>query len=535
MSIYTRCPQRIGCASAHRARWGRRFVRSYASDTVDDPEWFQQVRTDLLSRKPQEYREDIDVFHYEHLRTTLAAFPPQFPGLVVGRRQLVPLPDVLTRFNAAIKTSALLPDGTDPLHSPGEPWARRMWAGGAVRLNPNLSSMLGRPYRTLSGPVETAICVERIKDVRLRGTGDKAKIFMTVERSFSPAPAKARRGAAKKKVQDAANISDDWGDVWMKEERRLVFLQPKRATALEAIQAGVTLVPRYLQPLTDPEIAHKLTPTCSLLFRYSALTFNGHLLHLDPRYAQDVEGHRNTLVQGPLTLTLMLLALDKHVLAPKGIDSERMESIEYRNLSPLYCDEELRVCVKNKKRELTGNTWDVWIEGPTGGLAVKAVVRTVELEDSRKETAVSTDPAADAVVNTGLPVANTIAPEAENKSAAPNHEDSSSQQPQAQPTTQLEAPLPDTSYKEYSRHWRKERIGKALRYLYFDRSPLLTQTEVARDPPVGSSRPEKRSGPLPFFELMEKRAQEPPRKLTFRKVNQLVVRKTAIASRNAAR
>lgn len=44
-----------------------------------------------------------------------------------------------------------------------------------------------------------------------------------------------------------------------------------------------------------------------------------------------------------------------------------VERITYRNHAPLYVNEELTVCV----REQEGKSWDVWVEGPDGGLAVK--------------------------------------------------------------------------------------------------------------------------------------------------------------------
>lgn len=54
-----------------------------------------------------------------------------------------------------------------------------------------------------------------------------------------------------------------------------------------------------------------------------------------------------------------------------------LQSIEYRNLAPLYCDEEMRVCGMEKKTLDDGSIYDVWIEGPTGGVAVKGTVRTI--------------------------------------------------------------------------------------------------------------------------------------------------------------
>ena len=53
-----------------------------------------------------------------------------------------------------------------------------------------------------------------------------------------------------------------------------------------------------------------------------------------------------------------------------------MESIEYRNLAPLYCDEEMRICGMEKKTLQNGSIYDLWIEGPTGGVAVKGTVYT---------------------------------------------------------------------------------------------------------------------------------------------------------------
>lgn len=49
-----------------------------------------------------------------------------------------------------------------------------------------------------------------------------------------------------------------------------------------------------------------------MLFRYSALTFNGHRIHYDRRYATDVEGYPGLVVHGPLVATLMVELLRRH-------------------------------------------------------------------------------------------------------------------------------------------------------------------------------------------------------------------------------
>ncbi|MGE0384770.1 MAG: MaoC family dehydratase N-terminal domain-containing protein [Gammaproteobacteria bacterium] len=54
------------------------------------------------------------------------------------------------------------------------------------------------------------------------------------------------------------------------------------------------------------QIARKLTPEPTMLFRYSALTFNGHRIHYDLPYAREVEGYPGLVVHGPLLATLMV-------------------------------------------------------------------------------------------------------------------------------------------------------------------------------------------------------------------------------------
>ncbi|KAG5919597.1 hypothetical protein E4U42_006477, partial [Claviceps africana] len=107
-----------------------------------------------------------------------------------------------------------------------------------------------------------------------------------------------------------------------------------------------------------PTYSHTSTPTPRHLFHFSALSFNAHAIHLDPLYARLTDGHRALLVHGPLTLALMLHALRGAVAR-----------FSYRNLAPLYADEPLRVCVREASR--AGQPWDVWVEGPEGGLAVR--------------------------------------------------------------------------------------------------------------------------------------------------------------------
>jgi 3-methylfumaryl-CoA hydratase len=63
-------------------------------------------------------------------------------------------------------------------------------------------------------------------------------------------------------------------------------------------------------PVTPPATAQSRQPLrfdTTLLFRYSALTFNGHRIHYDADYARDQEGYDNLVVHGPLLAQLMML------------------------------------------------------------------------------------------------------------------------------------------------------------------------------------------------------------------------------------
>lgn len=87
-----------------------------------------------------------------------------------------------------------------------------------------------------------------------------------------------------------------------------------------------------------------------------------------------MEGYRNLLLHGPLTLTLMLTALREHLHGQNWT----IEGIDYKNFAPLYVDEELAICGRPKPTRSTA--WDVWIEGKDGGTAVRGTVHVGPLQ-----------------------------------------------------------------------------------------------------------------------------------------------------------
>lgn len=87
-----------------------------------------------------------------------------------------------------------------------------------------------------------------------------------------------------------------------------------------------------------------LTPSEPLLFRYSALTFNGHRIHYDRPYATDVERYRGLVVHGPLMATLLL------DLAARELGTNTLASLSFRGQSPAFASEVLHLVGRNEDK-----------------------------------------------------------------------------------------------------------------------------------------------------------------------------------------
>ena len=69
-------------------------------------------------------------------------------------------------------------------------------------------------------------------------------------------------------------------------------------------------------PMAAPQASawqRRIIPDDVLLFRYSALTFNGHRIHYDRQYAREVEGYPGLVVHGPLIATLLMDLLRRNL------------------------------------------------------------------------------------------------------------------------------------------------------------------------------------------------------------------------------
>lgn len=83
---------------------------------------------------------------------------------------------------------------------------------------------------------------------------------------------------------------------------------------------------------TDCPILKTVTPDETMLFQFSALSFNTHKIHLDRDYARTVEGYPDLVVNGGLTTLLMTeIARELH--------GETIRSFTVKNAAPLFCNQ----------------------------------------------------------------------------------------------------------------------------------------------------------------------------------------------------
>ena len=116
------------------------------------------------------------------------------------------------------------------------------------------------------------------------------------------------------------------------------------------------------RPASAAEWGCSVETDTTMLFRYSALTFNGHRIHYDADYARQVEGYPGLVVHGPLTATLL------QQLACEQAGGRELATFEFRGVSPLICGRAMRLegC-RTGERALS-----LWACGPEGELAMTA-------------------------------------------------------------------------------------------------------------------------------------------------------------------
>ncbi|KAI2630486.1 hypothetical protein GGS21DRAFT_203943 [Xylaria nigripes] len=380
---------------------------SHASSSGID---FEAIRAEMLARPPQIHHDMMYGNNSHLLMKTLSDFLPEecsakqmIPWDKVYRNKadtgseareppILPAGHHLAYFPLHLRNSELCPDGTDPYHSPRDtPFTRRVWAGASIH-----------GFRGMALDDRLAVCIERIADVAVRGPPGAEKIFVEVLREYTtqadfnhrydPHSMLLRPRGDLSSPRDGSSVSSLTGrdmrerDIGgITERRNLAFM---REPSDEEKAMSLTQERSIVKAPNEPAYSATLTPTPTLLFHYSALTYNAHRVHLDRAFCRDVEGHRDLLVHGPLCLTLMLSILQSRLAEVEFIDN-----ITCRNLAPLYVNQAMRICVARRgtrrrpeeavrpaggvEAEVERNKWDVWIENQDGGLCVRGTAETV--------------------------------------------------------------------------------------------------------------------------------------------------------------
>ncbi|MEY8876779.1 MAG: MaoC family dehydratase N-terminal domain-containing protein, partial [Leptothrix sp. (in: b-proteobacteria)] len=207
---------------------------------------------------------------------------------------------------------------------PPVPLPNRMWAGGRVEFEAAVP---------LGAEMEKRSQVLRIEHKQGR-SGEL--IFVTVQHEVFVA-----------------------GRRCLREEHDIVYKRPTPAAAPAAATTAT--------PLPAPG-AHQrvITPDATLLFRYSALTFNGHRIHYDQRYCREVEGYDDLVIHGPLNATL-LAGLAAEVAG--GLSGRPLRRFDYRNLNPVTLGATLTL---HAQPDAQAGQAQLWLHDQHGRVALQA-------------------------------------------------------------------------------------------------------------------------------------------------------------------
>lgn len=115
----------------------------------------------------------------------------------------------------------------------------------------------------------------------------------------------------------------------------------------------------------DPIWSREIVPDPVLLFRYSALTFNGHRIHYDRTYATVVERYPSLVVHGPLIATLLA------DLVQRELPGARFASFSFKAVRPTYDHHPFRVCGKPSP---DGKSAQLWAQDHEGWLTMQAEI-----------------------------------------------------------------------------------------------------------------------------------------------------------------
>ncbi len=195
---------------------------------------------------------------------------------------------------------------------------RRMWAGG--RLQWHHALQVG----------DEIVRTSRITSIDAKSGRSGTLVFVTVRHEVSNA-----KGVA------------------LSEEHDIVYR--------DAPAPGAP-APAPQRPADEAQFEREIVPDPVLLFRYSALTFNGHRIHYDRPYVTQVEGYPGLIVHGPLIATLLVDLLRREV--PQA----RIKRFAFTAVRPTFDIHRFSVC---GRREANGHL-KLWARDHEGWLTMRA-------------------------------------------------------------------------------------------------------------------------------------------------------------------
>jgi 3-methylfumaryl-CoA hydratase len=220
---------------------------------------------------------------------------------------------------------------------PPVPLPRRMWAGGRLRWE------AGNPLRV----GDAAERRSRIVSVDHKSGRSGELVFVLVRHEV-----RNDRGLALTEEHDIVYRGEPGGAA--------------AAPAIPAIPAASAAAPADAGAGADGAavFGRELLPDDVLLFRYSALTFNGHRIHYDRRYVTGVEGYPGLIVHGPLIATLLVDLLRREH------PGARLARFDFRAVRPSFDGAPLRIQGRPRPGEPGG--FDLWAsDAASGALAMQ--------------------------------------------------------------------------------------------------------------------------------------------------------------------
>ncbi|KAL5532734.1 hypothetical protein ACEPAF_4508 [Sanghuangporus sanghuang] len=306
-------------------------ARSYSvaavseTDETELDKWIWNIRGTVIH-----YDDEISRMKVRDLYYTLPTRDPAHPP--PRNASISPL-HCLAFFHPRLPEEQLGADLTETHFCPPAPFgARRMWVGGSLHF-PNGSNQGLR----MGNEALAAVSVSKVEKKGF----DKGSPMVFVH----------------KDVYYKHQLGDD---PVVKEKRIHAYLTE------ETRPSGRI---REVTGLPKPQFTYTWTPTATTLFRFSALMWNAHLIHLDREYTRKREGYPDLLVHGPLTALMLVEALLHN--GYKG----RINNFEYRARNPVYVDRNQHIHGAIDANKGKGMLWtedDDGVVGMTGSVDLEA-------------------------------------------------------------------------------------------------------------------------------------------------------------------